>query len=76
MIFDGGLGLFKLTVLRIAKKVFRMKDPSFMKKIRTPLHDHVRKSFKEGSRWEDFQVVGRFIIIQLAVSAIILLLIK
>jgi phospho-N-acetylmuramoyl-pentapeptide-transferase len=76
MIFDGGLGLFKLTVLRIAKNVFRIKDPSFMKKIRTPLHDHARKSLKEGSRWEDQQVVWRFLIIQIAVSALTLLFIK
>ena len=76
MIFDGGLGLFKLTVLRIAKKVFRMKDPTFMKKIRTPLHDHVRKSFKEGNRWEDPQVVWRFLIIQTAISTLTLLFVK
>ena len=37
IIIDGGLGLLKLTVLRATK------SKTFMKNIRTPIHDHARK---------------------------------
>ena len=55
MILDGGLGLFKLTVIRVTRK----KD--FMSRLRTPLHDHFRKNLG----WSDSQVVTRFVIFQL-----------
>ena len=59
IIFDGGIGLFKVLVIRITKK------KNFLKSIRTPLHDHAR--YKWG--WSDTQVGYRFAIIQLLVSA-------
>lgn len=64
LILDGGLGLFKLTVLRVTK------SKSFMKNIRTPLHDHARKN----KSWSDTQVVTRFTLLQvlLSVAAVML----
>lgn len=66
LIFDGGLGLFKVSVIKITKN----KD--FMKKIRTPLHDHVRKNIK--TTWANNQCVMRFDIIQIIVSMVALYL--
>lgn len=60
-LFDGGLGLIKLTLLRC----FKIK---ILKNTRTPLHDHVRKS----KNWSDTQTVFRFVIIQIVVSTILL----
>ncbi|MGN1133618.1 MAG: phospho-N-acetylmuramoyl-pentapeptide-transferase [Oscillospiraceae bacterium] len=64
LILDGGLGLVKLTVRRVTKKM------NFMEKIRTPLHDHARKK----SGWSDTQVVTRFVIIQTAIGLAVYLL--
>ena len=63
MIIDGGLGLVKLTVMR----VFKVK---FMANIRMPIHDHMRKNLK----WSDTQTVIRFVIIQIIISALVILL--
>ncbi len=59
MIIDGGLGLLKVSLIRFLK-IHIMKD------IRTPIHDHVRKTLG----WSDTQVVIRFVIIQIAASLI------
>lgn len=59
---DGGLGLFKVSIIKITKK----KD--FMNKIRTPLHDHVRKNVEE--KWSNNQVVMRFAILQTVISIV------
>ncbi len=66
LILDGGLGLLKLTVIR----VFKCKG--FMKNLRTPLHDHARKN----KGWSDTQVVIRFTLVQLLVSVAVLQLCK
>lgn len=51
---DGGLGLIKVSLLRFFKiRIFT--------KVRTPLHDHVRK----GMDWSNTQTVFRFAIIQI-----------
>lgn len=60
LIIDGGLGLFKVSVIKITKN----KD--FMKKLRTPIHDHVRKNIE--APWSNTQVVMRFAIIQAGIS--------
>ncbi len=60
---DGGLGLVKLTVLRVTK------SKTFMKNIRTPIHDHARKN----KGWSDTQVVTRFTLMQILVSAVFVL---
>ncbi len=62
ILLDGGLGLLKLTVIR----VFKWKG--FMQNLRTPLHDHFRK---KGS-WSNTQVVNRFMILQILVSLVAL----
>ncbi|MCR5718042.1 MAG: phospho-N-acetylmuramoyl-pentapeptide-transferase [Oscillospiraceae bacterium] len=64
LIIDGGLGLFKLTVLRLTK------SKTFMKNIRTPIHDHARKN----KGWSDTQVVTRFTLLQILLSAATVLL--
>ena len=64
LILDGGLGLFKVSVI----KVFRWKN--FMNKIRTPLHDHVRKNWD----WSNTQTVYRFTIIQIALGMLVVFL--
>ena len=55
IILDGGLGLIKIVCIRF------LKIKGFMKNIRTPLHDHVRKN-KEPA-WSPTQVVFRFVIL-------------
>ena len=64
LIIDGGLGLVKLTVLRVTK------SKTFMKNLRTPIHDHARKN----KSWSDTQVVTRFTLIQILVSAVFVLI--
>lgn len=58
LIIDGGLGLIKLTLIRVFKV-------NIMKNLRTPVHDHMRKN----CGWSDAQVVLRFAIIQIMISA-------
>ena len=54
LILDGGAGLVKLSFIRY------LKLKNFMKNIRTPIHDHMRKN----QGWEDSEVVFRFAIAQ------------
>ncbi|MDE6656968.1 MAG: phospho-N-acetylmuramoyl-pentapeptide-transferase, partial [Oscillospiraceae bacterium] len=63
LILDGGLGLVKLTILRVTK------SKSFMKNIRTPIHDHARKN----KHWSDTQVVIRFVLLQSLLSMAVIL---
>ena len=58
IILDGGLGLLKLSFRRF------LKIKNFMEGIRTPLHDHARKT----KGWSDTQVVIRFTILQIIVN--------
>ncbi len=60
LIIDGGLGLIKIVCIRY----FNMKN--FMKSIRTPVHDQMRKV----KGWSDAQVVFRFSILQLVISLV------
>lgn len=57
LVLDGGLGLLKVALLRFFKI-------HILKNIRTPLHDHVRRTFG----WSNTQTVFRFAIIQIVVS--------
>lgn len=66
IIIDGGLGLIKVSFIRF------LKLKNFMKNIRTPIHDHVRKN----KGWSDTQVVIRFTLIQFAVCICYFLLVK
>lgn len=58
LIADGGLGLIKVSLIRI----FKIR---ILKNTLTPLHDHVRQ--KKG--WSNTQTVFRFAIIQIVISA-------
>lgn len=62
---DGGMGLLKLSVLRITK------SKTFMQNIRTPIHDHMRKN----RGWSDTQVVTRFTLMQILLSTVTVLLV-
>ena len=59
LIIDGGLGLFKVSFIKVFKK-----NP--MPNVITPVHDHFRKK----SGWVNTQVVYRFSIIQIIFSII------
>ena len=61
LILDGGLGLIKLSLLR----VFRIR---ILKNVRTPLHDHVRKIWG----WSNTQTVFRFAIIQILLAVAVI----
>ena len=61
IILDGGLGLIKIVCIRF------LKIKGFMKNIRTPLHDHVRKNIEPA--WSPTQVVFRFVIIHTVICA-------
>ena len=65
LILDGGLGLLKLSLKRFLKI-------SIMKNTRTPLHDQARKV----NEWSNTQVVFRFAIIQIIISAAALMFIN
>ena len=65
LILDGGLGLLKITLIKVCKV-------HIMKNIRTPLHDQVRKNMG----WSNTHNVFRFAIIQIVVNVIYLYLIK
>ena len=61
---DGLLGIVKIVTIR-----FLHINP--LKNIRTPLHDHVRKNIK--APWSNTQVIFRFCILQIVISALTLL---
>ena len=63
ILLDGGLGLFKLAVMR----TFHSK--TFMMWLLTPLHDEARKK----RRWSDTQTVFRFAVVQLICALVGLL---
>jgi len=68
---NGGGGLGKLVLLRLAKKVgFEIGENAAIRKIRFPLHDHCKKNL----HWSNAQVLMRFILLQLAVMPILLIL--
>ncbi len=64
LIVDGGLGLIKVSLIRVFKI-------HILKNTQTPLHDHVRKK----KEWSNTHVVFRFVIIQIVISAATLYLV-
>lgn len=58
---DGLIGIAKVSMIRFLHL-------NVMKKIRTPLHDHFRKNIG----WSNTQVIYRFVIIQIVLSAVTL----
>ena len=61
LMVDGGIGLFKVSLLRFL-------HIRILTKIRTPLHDHVRKNMG----WSNAQTVFKFAIIQILISTAVL----
>ncbi len=61
LMVDGGIGLVKVSLLRFLKI-------RILTKVRTPLHDHVRKN----RNWSNAQTVFKFAIIQIMISLAVL----
>ena len=61
LMVDGGIGLVKVALLRFL-------HIKILTKIRTPLHDHVRKN----KSWSNAQTVFKFAIIQIMISAAVI----
>lgn len=64
LMVDGGIGLLKVSLLRFL-------HIKILTKVRTPLHDHVRKNLG----WSNAQTVFKFAIIQIMISAAVLWLV-
>jgi phospho-N-acetylmuramoyl-pentapeptide-transferase len=70
VLVNGGGGLAKLVLLRLAKKVgFDIGEDAVIRKIRFPLHDHCKKNLG----WSNAQVLMRFTLLQIVVMPILLL---
>lgn len=74
VLVNGGGGLAKLVILRLAKKTgFEIGDDAAIRRIRFPLHDHCKKNLK----WSNAQVLMRFTLMQIvAMSVLLVLLVK
>ena len=72
VLVNGGGGLAKLVLLRLAKKFGRdIGEDNVIRRIRFPLHDHCKKNLG----WSNAQVLMRFTLLQLIVMPILLILI-
>lgn len=71
VLVNGGGGLGKLVVLRLAKKVgFEIGDDAMIRRVRFPLHDHCKKNLK----WSNAEVLMRFVLLQLVVMPVLLII--
>jgi phospho-N-acetylmuramoyl-pentapeptide-transferase len=71
VLVNGGGGLGKLVLLRIAKRVgFDIGEGNIIRKIRFPLHDHCKKNLK----WSNAQVLMRFMLLQAFLMPLIFVL--
>ena len=71
VLVNGGGGLGKLVLLRLAKRLgFDIGEESVIRKVRFPLHDHCKKNLG----WSNAQVLMRFVLLQLIVMPILLIL--
>ena len=71
VLVNGGGGLGKLVLLRVAKKIgFAIGEDNVIRKVRFPLHDHCKKNLG----WSNAQVLMRFVLLQLVVMPILLIL--
>jgi len=70
VLVNGGGGLGKLVLLRLAKKAgFDIGEDAVIRKVRFPLHDHCKKNLG----WSNAQVLMRFTLLQLIVMPILLI---
>ena len=74
VLVNGGGGLAKLVLLRLAKRLgFDIDEDSLIRTVRFPLHDHCKKNLK----WSNAQVLMRFVLLQLIfMPALLLVLLK
>jgi len=71
VLVNGGGGLGKIVLLRLAKKLgMDIGEDSAIRKVRFPLHDHCKKNLG----WSNAQVLMRFTLLQLVVMPILLIL--
>ena len=71
VLVNGGGGLGKLVLLRLAKKFgLDIGEENVIRKIRFPLHDHCKKNLG----WSNAQVLMRFVLLQLLVMPILLII--
>ncbi len=71
VLVNGGGGLGKLVLLRVAKKLgFAIGEDAAIRRIRFPLHDHCKKNLG----WSNAQVLMRFTLLQMVVMPILLLI--
>ena len=71
VLVNGGGGLGKLVLLRVAKKLgFDIGEDNVIRKVRFPLHDHCKKNLG----WSNAQVLMRFVLLQLVVMPILLII--
>jgi len=74
VLLNGGGGLAKLVLLRLAKRLrMDVSENAAIRRIRFPLHDHCRKNLG----WSNSQVLLRFVLVQVAaMSALLMLFVK
>jgi phospho-N-acetylmuramoyl-pentapeptide-transferase len=71
VLVNGGGGLGKLLLLRLAKRCGRdIGEDSVIRRVRFPLHDHCKKNLG----WTNAQVLMRFTLLQLVLMPILLVL--
>jgi len=71
VLVNGGGGLGKLVLLRLAKRLgMDIGEDAVIRKVRFPLHDHCKKNLG----WSNAQVLMRFTLLQLVVMPILLIL--
>jgi len=71
VLVNGGGGLGKIVLLRLAKKLgMDIGEDNVIRKVRFPLHDHCKKNLG----WSNAQVLMRFTLLQLVVMPILLVL--
>ena len=71
VLVNGGGGLGKLVLLRLAKKTgFDIGEDAAIRRIRFPLHDHCKKNLG----WSNAQVLMRFTLLQLVIMPFLLLI--
>ena len=71
VLVNGGGGLAKLVLLRVAKRLGRdIGEDNVIRRVRFPLHDHCKKNLG----WSNAQVLMRFTLLQLVVMPILLVL--
>jgi len=71
VLVNGGGGLAKLVLLRIAKRIgMDIGEDNMIRQVRFPLHDHCKKRLG----WSNAQVLMRFTLLQLVVMPILLII--